>query len=448
MIATESGIFARYQQRTPGSARLFEQARGLFPGGVTHIGRHMAPHPIYVSHAAGSRKWDVDGNEYTDYFGGHGALLLGHNHAAVMAAVQAQLGRGVHYGASHELEIEWAELIREMIPCAQKVRFTVTGTEATMLAIRLARAHTGKPKVVRFGGHFHGWHDHVAFPEGGAPGILPEVTEGMLICPPNDLGRLEETLRTREDIAAVILEPTGATFGQIPTVPGFLQGLRDLTARHGVLLIFDEVICGFRCSPGGAQGFYGVMPDLTTLAKLVAGGLPGAAVVGRREILDQIGHSADGKPPKVPHQGTYNAVPLSAAAGIATLKIVRDSDIIARANQTAAELRRRMNGVLRERGSSWCVYGDFSVFHVYVNLDGDAVTPEDIAQGRVAWTKLKGRAPARLLQEIRAGFLCGGVDTVGWPGGLVSGVHTAEDVDRTVAAFADLVDELTQTDRK
>lgn len=434
MLATESEIVRRYQERTPRSAELFERARGLFPSGVTHIGRHMQPYPVYVTRAAGSRKWDADGNEYTDYFGGHGALLLGHNHPQVMQAVQEQLALGLHYGASHEKEIEWAELIRELIPCAEKIRFTVTGTEATMLAIRLARAYKDKPKIVRFAGHFHGWHDHVAFPEGGAPGILPEIAEGMLICPPNDLDHLERALRSRTDIAAVILEPTGATFGQIPTVPGFLQALRDLTERYGVLLIFDEVICGFRCSPGGAQGYYGVTPDLTTLAKLVAGGLPGAAVVGRREILDQIGHS-EGKPPKVPHQGTYNAVPLSAAAGIATLRLVRDTDIIERANATAAAIRRRMNEVLRNRGSNWCVYGDFSVFHVYPNMDSNTVTPEDIAEGRVPWQKLKGRAPAALLQELRAGFLACDVDIIGWPGGLVSGVHTAEDIDRTVGAF-------------
>lgn len=441
--ATESEILSLYRQRTPGSARLFERARTLFPGGVTHIGRHMEPYPIYVTHAAGSRKWDVDGNEYTDYFGGHGALLLGHNHPRVMEAVQAQLARGVHFGASHEKEIEWGELIRELIPSAERIRFTVTGTEATMLAIRLARAFTGKPKVVRFAGHFHGWHDHVAFPEGGAPGILPEMAEGMLIAPPNDLAYLEKALASREDVAMVMLEPTGATFGQIPTPPGFLAGLRELTSRRGVLLLFDEVITGFRCSPGGAQAYFNVKPDLTTMAKLMAGGFPGAAVAGRGEILDQIGH-AGGKPPKVSHQGTYNAGPVSAAAGIETLRIVRDTDIIQKANATAAAVRAGMNEVLKRRGSSWCVYGDFSAFHIYPNLDRENVTPEDIASGRVHWSKLKGRAPGALLQTLRAGFLASGVDIIGWPGGLVSGVHDASDVERTITAFDRVVSLLPQ----
>lgn len=437
MLATESDVFQKYMERTPGSARLYAQARELFPGGVTHIGRHMEPHPLYVTRAAGSRKWDVDGNEYTDYFGGHGALLLGHNHPQVMEAVVEQLARGVHYGASHEKEIEWAEIIRSLIPCAEKVRFTVTGTEATMLAMRLARAFTAKPKIVRFAGHFHGWHDHVAFPEGGAPGILPEVAEGMLICPPNDIGHLTAALEARDDVAAVIIEPTGATFGQIPTRPGFLSELRELTRKRGVLLIFDEVITGFRCSPGGAQAYFNVTPDLATLAKLLAGGLPGAAVVGRREILDQIGHT-NGQPPKVPHQGTYNAGPLSAVAGIATLRIVRDTDIIARANATASAIRQGMNRILRERGSNWCVYGDFSAFHIFPNSDGIDATPESIAAGQVHWSKLKGRTPASLVQKLRAGFLANGVDIIGWPGGLVSGVHNEEDVERTLAAFAAL----------
>jgi glutamate-1-semialdehyde 2,1-aminomutase len=435
MLATESNVFQRYIQRTPGSARLYAKALELFPGGVTHIGRHLEPHPLYVTRAAGSRKWDVDGNEYTDYFGGHGALLLGHNHPQVMEAVVEQLARGVHYGASHEKEIEWAEMIRSLIPCAEKVRFTVTGTEATMLAMRLARAFTGKSKIVRFAGHFHGWHDHVAFPEGGAPGILPEVAEGMLICPPNDSGHLTAALESRSDIAAVIIEPTGATFGQIPTRPGFLNELRALTRKHDVLLIFDEVITGFRCSPGGAQGYYQVTPDLATLAKLVAGGLPGAAVAGRRDVLDQTGHSA-GQPPRVAHQGTYNAGPLSAVAGIATLRVVRDTDIIQRANATAAAIRDGMNRILQERESNWCVYGDFSAFHIFPNADGVEATPQKIMAGEVHWSKLKGRTPAATLQRLRTGFLAGGVDIIGWPGGLVSGVHNEEDVERTLAAFA------------
>jgi glutamate-1-semialdehyde 2,1-aminomutase len=442
---THSRILQAYAAKTPGSARLFARAKQLFPDGVTHVGRYLQPHPLYVSRAAGPRKWDVDGNEYVDYFGGHGALLLGHNHPAVMEAVTAQLARGTHYGASHDLEIEWAELIREMVPSAERVRFTSSGTEATLLAIRLARAATGRPVVIRITGHFHGWHDQVAFGPAGAPGILQQTPAGVLLCPPGDLDAVREACESRHDIAAVILEPTGATFGQIPVTPQHLTELRAITARHGIVLIFDEVITGFRCSPGGAQAYYKVTPDLTTLAKIVAGGFPGAALAGRADLLSWLehrSHSEKVQAPPVLHQGTFNAAPLSAAAGIATLRLIRDTDVIARANRAAAALRTGMNRILRARGVPWCVYGEFSGFHIFPNTSGTPVAPEDIYAGRVPWPRLKGAAPVELLQKIRAGFLARGVDVIGWPGGVVSAVHGELEVDRTVAAFEGLLGDL------
>ena len=435
----ESKILRAYADKTPRSRALHERARAVLPNGVTHLGRYLEPHPIYVERAAGARKWDVDGNEYVDYFGGHGALILGHNHPLVVEAAAAQLARGAHYGASHALEVEWAELVHQMVPSAAKVRFTTSGTEATHLALRLARAFTGKSKMVRFAGHFHGWHDQVSFPAGGAPGIASGMVDDTLIAPANDTARVEELLASRSDIAAVILEPTGATFGHIPTGPEVLRSLREATARRGVLLIFDEVICGFRCSSGGAQAFYNVTPDLTTLAKILAGGFPGAAVAGRADILALLEFRQEESrivPPRIPHQGTFNAAPLSAAAGVATLRQVRDTDAIERANRTAAAIRDGMNAALRARGVHWCVYGRFSDFHVF---PGEAAV-EDIYAGRVPAAKLKGGTAAELLHKIRAGMLLHGVDTIGWPGGLVSAAHTAEDVARTVEAFARTLD--------
>jgi glutamate-1-semialdehyde 2,1-aminomutase len=329
-----------------------------------------------------------------------------------------------------------------MVPSAERVRFTVTGTEATMLALRLARAYTGKPMVVRFTSHFHGWNDHVAFGAETPAGILPQIVDHVLLCPPNDIGHLKELCEGRNDIAAVILEPTGATFGQVPLPPRLLPELRELTKRRGIVLIFDEVITGFRCSPGGAQQHYGVTPDLTTLAKIVAGGFPGAALVGKAEILSAMEYRDSGAaidPPLVAHQGTYNAGPISAAAGIATLRLVRDSDVIPKANAVAAAIRSGMNDVVRRLGIGWCVYGEFSDFHIYTNPDGASITPQDIMAGKVHWSKLKGGTPIELLHKIRAGFLCGGVDVIGWPGGVVSGVHTADDADRTISAFESLL---------
>jgi glutamate-1-semialdehyde 2,1-aminomutase len=430
----ESKILRAYAQKTPRSAALHAQAKAMLPNGVTHVGRYLEPHPVYIERAAGSRKWDVDGNEYVDFFGGHGALLLGHNHPAVLEAVLAQVARGAHYGASHPLEVEWAELVRELIPCAERVRFTVTGTEATHLALRVSRAFTGRSKILRFAGHFHGWHDHVSFAPGGAPGIISGILEDTLVVNPNDTDAVEELLRSRDDIAAVIVEPTGATFGQIPASRDTMVRLRELTGRSGVLLIFDEVISGFRCSPGGAQGLYGVKPDLTTLAKILAGGYPGAALAGRADVLSVLDYRHENgeiQPPRVLHQGTYNAGPVSAAAGIATLQQVRGGGAIERANRTAAAIRDGMNAASRRRGLDWRVYGLFSDFHFY---RGNA-SLEDIYAGKAPWQQLKGAIPTRLVHKIRAGFLLHGVDLVNWPGGLVSAAHTEDDVQRTIAAF-------------
>ena len=438
---TDSGVLRAYAEKTPGSRALHQRARRSLPDGVTHVGRYLEPHPIYVERAQGSRKWDVDGNEYVDYLGGHGALIVGHNHPAILEAVAAQVQRGAHYGACHGLEVEWAELVQQLIPSAERVRFTVTGTEATHLALRVSRAFTGKNKIIRFAGHFHGWHDHVCFPPGGAAGIIPGIVEDTLLASPHDLEQVEAWLSSRSDIAALILEPTGATFGHIPTQLETLERLRDLTTRHGVLLIFDEVISGFRCSPGGAQQFYKVTPDLTTLAKILAGGHPGAALAGRADVLAALDYRQVGETlqlPLVAHQGTYNAAPLSAAAGIATLNQVRHSDAIGRATRAAAMLRDGINAAIRRRGLRWCAYGQFSDFHLY---RGEA-SPEEIHGGKVPWKTLKGSLPLELINKIRAGFLLHGVEIAGWPGGFASAAHTDEDVALTVAAFESTFDML------
>jgi glutamate-1-semialdehyde 2,1-aminomutase len=438
---TESKILRAYAEKTPGSRALHHRAKTLLPDGITHVGRFLEPHPIYVERAAGSRKWDVDGNEYIDYLGGHGALILGHSHPAVVEAVTVQAAKGSHYGACHALEVRWAEIVQCLIPSAQRVRFTVTGTEATHLALRVSRAFTGKSKVVRFAGHFHGWHDHVCFPPGGAPGIIAGIVEDTLVAVPNDLRQVEQWLASRNDIAALILEPTGATFGQIPTTGETLRRLRELTARYGVLLIFDEVISGFRCSPGGAQQFYEVTPDMTTLAKILGGGYPGAALAGRADVLgvlDYRGHDDTLQPPLVAHQGTYNAGPVSAAAGIATLTEVGGSDATGRAARTGAAIRDGINAAIRRRGLEWCAYGQFSDFHLFRGRE----TPEEIHAGKAPWQALKGGIPLELTNKIRAGFLLHGVDVASWPGGFASAAHTDDDVVRTVAAFESTFDQL------
>src|SRR3954451_11061613 len=272
---TNSRIETEYRARTPGSATLYEQARKSIPAGLTHDSRTLLPYPVYAARAAGARKWDVDGNEYVDYFGGHGALLLGHAHPAVVEAVQAQVTQGTHWGSSHEAEVRWAELVQRLIPCAERVRFTASGTEASHLALRLARAFTGKSKVVRFIGHFHGWHDQVASGslshfDGSVPAGIPSAVVDQTVLLPTDIAVVTETLQGRDDIAAVILEGSGASWGMVPLPAGFLEGLRAVTKERGVVLILDEVITGFRWSRGGAQARFGVVPDMCVLAKIVA----------------------------------------------------------------------------------------------------------------------------------------------------------------------------------
>src|SRR5215813_9749768 len=256
---TNSKIEAEYRARTRRSGELYARACKVIPAGLTHDSRTLIPYPLYAARAAGPRKWDVDGNEYVDYFGGHGALLLGHGHPRVTEAVARQLELGTHWGAAHALEVDWAERVTRLIGSAEHVRFTASGTEASHLALRLARAFTGRRKVIRFVGHFHGWHDGVAAGamshfSGGVPaGILPGLVEQTLLLPADDLSRVSEALASAKDIAAIVLEPSGASWGQVPLPPGFVAELKELSRRHGVVLIFDEVVTGFRWSRGGAQ---------------------------------------------------------------------------------------------------------------------------------------------------------------------------------------------------
>ena len=287
-------ILEEYIQKHPGSASLYEEARGHFPGGVTHDTRYLLPFPLYVTHASGPLKRDVDGNEYVDYVCGHGALILGHSHPAITTAVSEQLSRGSHLGASTEEEIRWARAIKALMPSVEKVRFHSSGTEATLMAMRMARAYTGKSVVIRFQEHFHGWHDYVVTRgDVPTPGVPETTARSMIVLPAEDISAVEHALVQDGDVAAVILEPTGAHMGQLPLAPRFLEELREVTRRHGVLLIMDEVVTGFRVAPGGAQGRFGIDPDLTTMAKIVAGGLPGGALGGQAEIMDMIAFRDD-----------------------------------------------------------------------------------------------------------------------------------------------------------
>jgi glutamate-1-semialdehyde 2,1-aminomutase len=432
-------VTERYRKALPGSWTRWERARRVIPGGITHDGRHLTPFPLYVDRAAGPRKWDVDGREYIDYWMGHGALFLGHSHPALVEAVQRQVARGTHYGACHELEVEWAEWVTRLIPSAELVRFTMSGTEATHLALRLARAYTGRPKVVKFTGHFHGWHDGVStgvnppFDVPMSAGIPGAVLGEVLLTPANDIAGLERLLASRDDIGTVILEPSGGQAGTFPIDPGFLKDLRQLTKDRGTVLIFDEVITGFRYAPGGAQEYYGVTPDMTTLAKIVAGGLPGAAVAGRRDIVSLMAFGSDAawnRSHRVAQNGTSNSNPITAAAGIAMLSQLADGKLHERANALGADLRAGLNDVFRRAGAPCVAYGDVSIVHI--SLDGPPSTAPD--------APAKPKSSAKI-HQWRCALILHGVDMSanhGW----VSAIHTDREIEETIRAVGRAVADL------
>jgi glutamate-1-semialdehyde 2,1-aminomutase len=435
-------IADRYHAEFPNSCRLARQARRLFPSGVTHDMRYMEPFPVYIDRAKGARKWDVDGHELIDYWSGHGALLLGHCPDDVVAAVQIQMTIATHPGACHELEIEWGEWVRKLVAAAQRVRFTSSGTEATLMALRVMRMATGKRKVLKFTGHFHGWHDAVMpaayapYDGSAVPGVPDAVADNTVVIDPNDADAVERTLRDDPHIGGVILEPTGGHWGVVPVRGPFLHALRALCDKYQRLLIFDEVITGFRVAPGGAQQHFGITPDLTTMAKIVAGGLPGGCLGGRADLMEHL-EFRPGRP-KLRHPGTYNANPLSAAAGIVTLKSVATGVPTTRANAAATALKRRLNEMFARRGFNWTCYGDFSLLHLLPDYAGPRPADDDFIPHDGDVRKLDGKNPHQV-HAFRQAMLLNGVDLPGL-GMFLTACHgepeTVTAVERSVEMLA------------
>ena len=432
----------------------YDRACASIAGGLGHDVRHVAPFPLYIERAEGAYKWDVDGNRYIDYLVGNGAILLGHSHPAVLEAIREAAPGGVHFGNDHPLQVEWAESIQRLVPCAQRVRFVNSGSEANALACRIARAYTGRSKIVRFVGHFHGWLDELVsgfsapFDVSPTTGRAPGAGEGVVMIPDNDLGRLEKTLAGDGDgdVAGVILEGSGASWATVPLEPGFLDGVRALTRRYGAVLILDEVITGFRWAPGGAQERAGLVSDLSTHAKIVAGGMPGGAVCGRAEIMDVmriIGDPARDRFERVLHYGTFNAAPLSAAAGRACLRIAADGEPQRRADAMAARLRAGMDAVLEARGVAGYVYGESSAFHIHLRGPGSEPVADRGSLRTNDPAVLKGM-PRDLVAALQAGFRSRGMELMSYNGGMTSAAHTEGDVDETVAAFDEVMGELVE----
>ncbi|MBU1737489.1 MAG: glutamate-1-semialdehyde 2,1-aminomutase [Proteobacteria bacterium] len=312
---------------TDTSKKMFTKAQTLIPGGVdspVRACKSVGCDPIFIDKASGAKVYDVDGNSYTDFIGSWGPMILGHNHPAVIEAISKAMEKGTSFGAPCALEIDLAEMVIAAVPSVEMVRFVSSGTEATMSAIRLARGFTGRKVIVKFNGGYHGHADSFLVKAGsgvvtlgipGSPGVPEDIVKNTLSIPYNNPDELERTLRNKDlDIACVIIEPIAGNMGVVSPAPGFLQKLRDLTAELGILLIFDEVITGFRASLGGAQAKFGITPDLTCLGKIIGGGLPVGAYGGRKEIMDMIAPNGP-----VYQAGTLSGNPLAMAAGKATL---------------------------------------------------------------------------------------------------------------------------------
>ncbi len=349
------------------SENLFNESRNFLPGGVSSPVRAFQPYPFFAKKGRGSRLWDVDGKEYIDYCLGYGPLILGHSPEKIINAVYSQMQKGTTYGVPTKKEIDLARMVVDKVPCADMVRFVNSGTEATMSAIRLARAFTGKNKIVKFEGSYHGAHDYVLVKSGSgaaclpdSPGVPEDTTKNTLSAPFNTEEYVSELIASEgSDIAAIIMEPVMANIGCIEPHKGYLKFLREITAENDILLIFDEVITGFRLSEGGAQEYYGIIPDLVTMGKIIGGGFPMGAFAGSREIMEFISPCGS-----VYQAGTFNGNPISITAGLNTLKEL-DGSFYRELNDKGNYLRDGIQAMLDDNNLDFNLVGLGSMFQIY-----------------------------------------------------------------------------------
>lgn len=435
-------INEQYAEQFRGSYDLWQRSRQAIVGGITHDGRHIKPFPPFVAKADGAFKWSIDGHKLLDFCVGHGSLIFGHNDPDLTAAMEQQVSKGTHFSAGHEAEVRWAEAVNRVVPSAELTRFTASGTESTLLAMRIARGFSGKKTILKFEGHFHGWQDYALkgekppFEKSSVNGVPDETLTTVSVLPSNDLAMLEERL-VQGDVAAVIMEPSGGSWTAIPLIDQFLQGVRDLCNKYDVLLIFDEVITGFRWAPGGAQERFGVTPDMTTMAKIVAGGMPGGAVSGRADVMEVVAFSDDPakQAKKVPQMGTYNANPLAAAAGARAVEKCADPAVQQYCDDVAVKIRTGMNEIIVRHDAPGFVWGESSVFHVAFGERATNLTAGDLAKPEgVSPEFLKKSGGTALGMKTEIGMLLEGVHLF-HSGGLTCTRHTDEDVAFTLEAF-------------
>lgn len=417
---------------TKKSEELFDLAKKYIPGGVNSPVRAfkaVGMNPLFIKEGRGSKLYDVDGNEYIDYVSSWGPLILGHAHPEVIAAVKKILEKGTSFGAPTELEVKMAEAITEGVPSIEEVRMVSSGTEAVMSAIRLARGYTGRNKIIKFEGCYHGHSDSLLVKAGSgvatlglpdSPGVPEEVAKDTITLPFNNLDAVEKAVKEQpSDIACIIIEPVAGNMGVVPPKPGFLDELRVLSHENNIVLIFDEVITGFRLSYGGAEGYYNIEPDLTCLGKIIGGGFPVGAFGGKRKIMEMIAPSGP-----VYQAGTLSGNPVAMAAGLATLKILSQPGFYEDLEKKAAELHSALEEAAEQAGQA-----------VNINRVGSMLTVFFTKEKVVDYQTAKSSDTQKYARFFK-GLLEQGIyfPPSQFEAVFVSQVHTKGDLERTIKA--------------
>ncbi len=419
------------------------------PGGISHNIHYFPPYPFYVKYAKGPKVWDVDGNEIVDLWMGHYTHLLGHHADVIVEAIERQVKEGIHWGMVFEKQIEWAELIHELIPCAEMVRFCCSGTEATMYAVRLARAYTGKNTILKIAGGWHGANPDLTFAikapyeKRESLGLSPDLEQFTKAIPFNDISGTREIIhQNKNDLAGIIHELAPGEGGFVPATSEYLKMLRSETEASGALLIFDEVITGFRLSLGGGQKRFGITPDLTTLGKIVGGGLPVGAVVGKKEIMEKTSPERKGSKWEriMIGGGTFSGHPLTVAAGLAMLRYLKDhqEEVYPSIEAKGKKVREGVQAALRRNGIKATVTGTGSLFQTHFpNQEGVVLdSPQSINQ----FTDIEKRE-----QEFRIRMLAKGVHMM-HGGGALSTTHSDEDIRKIIEAAGEVAKEMARSE--
>lgn len=416
----------RYLSKTPKSRKLYERAQRVLPAGVSYFLRYVEPYPFYTAKAKGSKLYDVDGNEYIDFWMGHYSLILGHSPSKVVRVVKQQVDKGSHYGTAHDLEIALAEQVTKMVPTAQMVRFTNSGTEAAMYATRLARAVTGRNLIGKFEGGWHGGYDalHVGvkqpFDLQESGGLTKGALQDTVVLPYNEIEPVRQRLK-KDKLAAIFVEPVMVSGGCIPAHIEFLRALRELCTDNGTLLVFDEIITGFRLAPGGGQQYFGVKPDVTLLGKILGGGFPIGAIAASTEIMQHMNPLQYPRPKFAFHGGTFTGNPVTMAAGLATVKALEDGKLTNRLNKRGDYVRRELRDIFERKKMSVQISGISSLWHTHFAAE----EPKDATTVSHADNEKLARYHMHLIEN--------GVFFLPGKAGALSTAHTEADLDRLLS---------------